>query len=108
MADQDATEFEYRHLTREEQRSVVKDELRKLERSHIGAIVNADLNEQQAKLVRQQSGKPGDKVYDKALEAEAKKLESAVKRLRREAASFGAARDALETRYSEVLEAEDI
>jgi hypothetical protein len=77
------TVYQYRYLQEEEVRNRVLEELRKAESSHISALVTAELNRQNAKLLRDEAS-AGKKVDAGKLQA-AMNLERQVVKLEREA-----------------------
>ena len=77
------TSYQYRYLSEEEVRARVLEELRKAESSHITALVTAELNRQNAKLLRAEAT-AGKKVDAGKLQM-AMNLDRQVSKLEREA-----------------------
>jgi hypothetical protein len=77
--------YQYRYLQEEEVRNRVLEELRKAESSHISALVTAELNRQNAKLLREEAQAGPGKKIDAGKLQQAMNLERQVLKLEREA-----------------------
>lgn len=98
--------YRHHHLTQDEVKNKVLEQLRNAEMSHITADVNAELNRQNAALLVEEAKKPvasGGKI-DMGMMQQANVLNQQVKKLNREMVAHERAIKALEERYGSILD----
>lgn len=93
--------YTYRHLTQDEVRNQIQEELRKCEREALSREIQAELNRVNAGILRAEA-KAGKKTDDGKIR-QAYNLEIQVAKSEREAEAFRKTVESLELRYADVL-----